>query len=54
VLLHARLGNVARIIERVLTTIDENPQIVERLVESAATAAPSETSSRSPRGRARD
>jgi hypothetical protein len=39
VLLRARLDNVARIIERVLTTIDENPQIVERLVESAATAA---------------
>src|SRR3954447_16465543 len=33
VVLRARLDNVAQIIERVLTTIDDNPQIVERLVE---------------------
>jgi hypothetical protein len=39
VILRARLDNVARIIERVLTTIDENPQIVERLVEQVGTAA---------------
>jgi hypothetical protein len=39
VLLRARLDNVARIIDRVLTTIDDNPQIVERLVEHVGTAA---------------
>jgi hypothetical protein len=39
VLLRARLDNVARIIDRVLTTIDENPQIVERLVEQAGMLA---------------
>jgi hypothetical protein len=39
VLLRARLDNVARIIDRVLTTIDNNPEIVERLVEQVGTAA---------------
>jgi hypothetical protein len=39
VLLRARLDNVARIIDRVLTTIDNNPQIVERLVEQVGTTA---------------
>jgi hypothetical protein len=33
VLLKAHLDNVARIIDRVLTTIDENPEIVDRLTE---------------------
>jgi hypothetical protein len=33
VLLKAHLDNVARILDRVLTTIDNNPQIVERLTE---------------------
>jgi hypothetical protein len=37
--LRARLDNVARIIDRVLTTIDNNPQIVERLVEGVGMAA---------------
>jgi hypothetical protein len=32
-LLKVHLDNVARILERVLTTIDNNPEIVERLVE---------------------
>jgi hypothetical protein len=39
VLLRVRLDNVARIIERVLETIDNNPQIVERLVEQVGTTA---------------
>jgi uncharacterized protein involved in outer membrane biogenesis len=38
-LLKVRLDNVARIIERVLTTIDDNPDIVERLVEQAGETA---------------
>jgi hypothetical protein len=33
VLLQVRLDNVARILERVLTTIDNNPDIVEQLLE---------------------
>jgi hypothetical protein len=33
VLLKVHLDNVARILDRVLTTIDNNPEIVERLVE---------------------
>ena len=36
VLLKVHLDNVARILDRVLTTIDNNPQIVERLVEPAS------------------
>jgi hypothetical protein len=37
-LLKVRLDNVAAILDRVLTTIDRNPQIVERLVEGAGSA----------------
>ena len=37
-LLKVRLDNVARILDRVLTTIDRNPQLLERLVEGAGTA----------------
>jgi hypothetical protein len=37
-LLKVRLANVARILDRVLTTIDRNPQLLERLVEGAGTA----------------
>jgi hypothetical protein len=37
-LLKVRLDNVARIVDRVLTTIDRNPQLLERLVEGAGTA----------------
>jgi hypothetical protein len=37
-LLKVRLENVARILDRVLTTIDRNPQLLERLVEGAGTA----------------
>jgi hypothetical protein len=33
VLLKARLDNVARIVDRVLTTIDNNPEIVEQLAQ---------------------
>src|SRR5918998_5603658 len=36
-LLKVRLDNVARIIDRVLTTIDNNPAIVERLTEQMGT-----------------
>jgi hypothetical protein len=39
VLLRARLDTVAQIIDRVLTTIDDNPQIVERLVGQVGTTA---------------
>jgi hypothetical protein len=38
-LLKVRLDNVARIIERVLTTIDNNPDIVEGLIEQVGAAA---------------
>jgi hypothetical protein len=38
-LLKVRLDNVARIIDRVLTTIDNNPHIVERLIEQVGEAA---------------
>ena len=38
-LLKVRLDNVARIIDRVLTTIDKNPDIVEGLIEQLGTAA---------------
>jgi hypothetical protein len=38
VLLKVRLDNVARIIDRVLTTIDNNPDIVEGLIERAGEA----------------
>lgn len=38
-LLKVRLDNVARIIDRVLTTIDNNPDIVERLIEQVGEAA---------------
>src|SRR3954463_6645132 len=48
VLLRARLDTVARIIERVLTTIDENPQLV------SPPSRPRETSSGSSRARPRD
>src|ERR687885_253716 len=37
-LLKVRLDNVAAILDRVLTTIDRNPQIVERLVEGISSA----------------
>jgi hypothetical protein len=37
-LLKVRLDNVARILDRVLTTIDRNPQLLEGLVEGAGTA----------------
>jgi hypothetical protein len=37
--LKVRLDNVARIIERVLTTIDDNPEIVEHLVEQVGETA---------------
>jgi hypothetical protein len=37
-LLKVRLDNVARILDRVLTTIDNNPDIVERLTEQAGAA----------------
>jgi hypothetical protein len=39
VLLKVRLDNVARILDRVLTTIDNNPDIVERLIEQVGGAA---------------
>jgi hypothetical protein len=39
VLLKVRLDNVARILDRVLTTIDNNPEIVERLAERLGTTA---------------
>jgi hypothetical protein len=38
-LLNVRLDNVARIIDRVLTTIDNNPDIVEGLIEQMREAA---------------
>ena len=38
-LLKVRLDNVARIIDRVLTTIDNNPDIVEGLIEQVGEAA---------------
>jgi hypothetical protein len=38
-LLKVRLDNVARIIDRVLTTIDNNPDIVEGLIEQMGAAA---------------
>jgi hypothetical protein len=38
-LLKVRLDNVARILDRVLTTIDHNPQIVQQLVEHVGEAA---------------
>lgn len=38
-LLKVRLDNVARIIDRVLTTIDNNPEIVEGLIEQVGEAA---------------
>jgi hypothetical protein len=37
-LLKVRLDNVARILDRVLTTIDRNPQLLEGLVEGTGTA----------------
>jgi hypothetical protein len=37
-LLKVRLDNVARILDRVLTTIDRNPQLLEGVVEGAGTA----------------
>ena len=37
-LLKVRLDNVTRILDRVLTTIDRNPQIIERLVEGVSSA----------------
>lgn len=37
-LLKVRLDNVARIIDRVLTTIDNNPAMVERLIEQVGEA----------------
>src|SRR3712207_365699 len=37
-LLKVRLDNVAAILDRVLTTMDRNPQIVERLVEGVSSA----------------
>lgn len=37
-LLKVRLDNVARIIDRVLTTIDNNPDIVERVIEQVGEA----------------
>ncbi len=37
VLLKVRLDNVAQIIDRTLTTIDRNPQILERLLQSVDT-----------------
>src|SRR5215204_2832421 len=37
-LLKARLDNLTAILDRVLTTIDRNPQIVEKLAESAGSA----------------
>lgn len=37
-LLKVRLDNVARIIERVLTTVDENPQILEHVTRGAGEA----------------
>src|ERR687886_659802 len=37
-LLKVRLDNVAAILDRVLTTIDRNPQIIERLVEGVSSA----------------
>jgi hypothetical protein len=39
VLLKVHLDNVARILDRVLTTIDNNPAIVERLTEQVGRAA---------------
>jgi hypothetical protein len=39
VLLKARLDNVARIIDRVLTTIDNNPQIIGQLTEQVGQVA---------------
>ena len=39
VLLKARLDNVARIIDRVLTTIDNNPQIIGQLTEQVGQTA---------------
>jgi hypothetical protein len=38
-LLKVRLDNVARIIDRVLTTIDNNPEIVEGLIEQVGATA---------------
>lgn len=38
VLLKVRLDNVARILDRVLTTIDNNPRIIERLTEHVGQA----------------
>jgi hypothetical protein len=38
VLLKVHLDNVARILDRVLTTIDDNPEIVERLTEHVGQA----------------
>ena len=37
-LLKVRLDNVARILERVLTTIDNNPEIIEQLLKQAGDA----------------
>src|ERR671911_979342 len=37
-LLKVRLDNVAAILDRVLTTIDRNPQIIEKLVEGVSSA----------------
>jgi hypothetical protein len=37
-LLKVRLANVARILDRVMTTIDRNPQLLERLVEGTGQA----------------
>ena len=37
-LLKVRLDNVTAIIDRVLTTIDRNPQIIEKLVEGVSSA----------------
>ena len=37
-LLKVRLDNVTAILDRVLTTIDRNPQIIEKLVEGVSSA----------------
>jgi hypothetical protein len=37
-LLKVRLDNVARVLDRVLTTIDRNPQLLERITESVGSA----------------
>jgi hypothetical protein len=42
-LLKVRLKNVAHILDRVLSTIDAHPEIVERLVEDAGEVIPSDS-----------